>query len=116
MPENKEYSLIVKQRQTVNFLDTLRALQAKEWKDLNLPIPKPGQCIDLPDSREDILSRLWIEICNSRHGNQEFTNDTLCYYVFPSVNGEELSDDQQALYDFCKPAITNETIIFDVSW
>lgn len=114
MPVNKE--LVVTQRPVVNFLDTLRALQAQEWATFNLPAPEHCQCIDLPDGREDILRRLWDHFTDKRHGNQKFTNDTLYYYVFPSINGEPLSDDQQVLYDYCKPAIVDEKIIFDVSW
>jgi hypothetical protein len=100
----------------VNFVDTLRDLQDKEWKSYRLLTPEKGQVIELPDGREDILGRLWNEISSSRFGNQVFNNDSIYRYIFPTINGEPMSEDLQKLYDYCKEAIINEELIFKVSW
>ena len=106
----------IKTIKTVKLTEVLRFLQIEEWKKFGLKEPDKGQAIKLPDGREDIHSRLWSRISSSRHGNQVFTNDTIFIFVFPTINGEPLSEDEQALYDFCKEAIVDETIYFEISW
>tara|TARA_B100000073_G_C23726907_1_gene569551 strand:+ start:2183 stop:2512 length:330 start_codon:yes stop_codon:yes gene_type:complete len=101
---------------TVKLTEVLRSLQIEEWNKLGLKEPDRGQSIKLPDGRDDIYSRLWKRISSARHGNQVFSNDTIHIFVFPTINGEKLSEDEQALYDFCKDAIVDETIYFEISW
>lgn len=108
--------LNIKTVKTVKLTEVLRSLQIEEWKKLGLKEPDRGQSIKLPDGREDIYSRLWERISSARYGNQVFSNDTIYIFVFPTINGEQLSKDEQALYDFCKDAIVEETIYFEISW
>lgn len=108
--------LNIKTIKTVKLTEVLRFLQIEEWNKLGLKEPDRGQSIKLPDGREDIYSRLWKLINSSRHGNQVFSNDTIHIFIFSTINGEPLSEDEQALYDFCKDAIVDETIYFETSW
>ena len=108
--------LNIKTIPTVYLTEVLRALQVEEWTQLGLKAPDKGQVIKLPDGRSDIYERLWSQIINSRHGNQMFSNDTIFIFVFPTINGEPLSEDEQKLYDYCKAAIVEEHLYFDVSW
>lgn len=59
---------------------------------------------------------VWDEIRNHWHGNQQFHNDSLFRYVLPTINGEEMTELEQAIADVCKDAIQDHTIVFDVSW
>lgn len=100
----------------VNLLEALRELQKEEWAKFNEEAPSLGSSKDLPDGREDIRDRLWDEISEHYHGNQKFTNDSLFIYVFPSINGEPLTEDMEKLYDLCKDAIVDDRLVFEVSW
>jgi len=97
---------------TVNFLETLKALQKNEWNSLGLNEPEPCQVIDLPTGGEDILTRLWAVFSNKPN----FSNDCKFTYVFPTRNGEQLPDDLQVLHDYCQESIVNHELLFDVCW
>lgn len=108
--------LEIQTKPIVNLINVLRDLQFTEWKQLGLKAPENGQVINLPDGNEDIYFRLFDVISNSRFGNQIFSNDSLFIFVFPSINGETMSEDLQKLYDYCKDAIVEEHLYFQVSW
>jgi hypothetical protein len=116
MPENNPNKASFTMLPVVNFTMTLRALQVREREALGLAPPDTSQNINLPDGKEDIFHRLWERISSKRFGNQIFNNDSIYRYVFPSINGEPLSEDEQVLYDYCKEAVVENTIFFDVSW
>ena len=59
---------------------------------------------------------VWDHIASSRHGNQTFSNDSYFVYVFPSINGEELSELQQAIWDVCEDAIEEDSLLLEVCW
>jgi hypothetical protein len=97
---------------TVVLIDALNALQAREWKSLGLLPPEPCQVIELPDGRDDIHRHLWNIFCKDKR----FSNDILFSYAFPTFNGEALTSDLQALYDYCADAIIDNKVTFKVCW
>ena len=68
------------------------------------------------EAAEVFRDDIWEEISNSKHGNQEFCNDSYFIYFFPSFNGEENTPIQQVIYELCKGAIEEESILFEVCW
>jgi prophage maintenance system killer protein len=102
----------VNQGSVVILIKALNELQAKEWKSLGFEPPEPCQVIELPDGKEDIYRRLWNIFCKDKR----FSNDILFTYTFPSLNGETLTSDLQALYDYCADAIVDNKVTFRVCW
>jgi hypothetical protein len=86
--------------ESIDLLDTLRALQKIEWNDLGLKEPELCQVINLPDGREDILSRLWKVFVNHRYDAQAFSNDSHFTYRFPENN--KIVGDILKLHTYCK--------------
>jgi hypothetical protein len=99
---------------TVKLLEVLRELQVNEWTALGLKTPDPCTSQELPDGRDDIHQRLWDVICDSHFGNQMFTNDSYFQYWF--AEDVPLEGDELTLYEHCKDALNDYTILFEVCW
>lgn len=117
----------IKTLHCINFIETLKELQANEWHELGLDVPTRGDCKILPDGREDIYHRLWEELSERQWGNQEFSNDSF-YRVPAELNddgtlyADNMSDDKRKLFEHCFRAWNADGsgnlifLLFDVCW
>lgn len=110
----------------IDYFDTLYALQKQECTELGIPIPQQGQCIALPDGRDDIKRRLHLYLSGDQWGNQRFNNDSFYRVPFEEdENGEvyedDLTPDMKLLLNYCKDALNVDVyrapfLLFYICW
>ena len=78
----------VKQVTIIFMLDVLYELQRQECEELGIEEPPHGTSYNLPDGRENIMQRLWVEISETELGGQRFSNDSLFKMYVDEDNSE----------------------------
>jgi hypothetical protein len=108
---------------TIDLLETLYELQHLECEELGIESPMPGTRGKLPDGREMIYRRLWDQVRQDQHGNQEFGNDRFYIVTFEGEVCIENGDDPDMikLYHHCKDALNDfgcgmEMLLFYICW
>ncbi len=113
---------VVQQVKVIELLESLRYITELEAKERGTE--SIIGCATYKDGTPTYQDRMWSQIIQDQHGNQQFSNDS--FYRFTSLGLEdveeygEATDEVKTFLEHFPDCVNKETyssyILFDVSW